>query len=212
MGIEEKRRLRTEFMRWLYEKTDGDQWIPVSANEFRQDTRFGSPDEATVRGVIQYLEGEMLVKPHWVLGGLPSVNITHYGLREMEEALQAPNEPTEHFAPINVLHVYGNVVGSNIQQGTNRSSQAVTNSQSEKADMTAFLAAVREALSDTRFNESLRPKVETDVALIEAEASKPAPDWKLLRVLGQSLRAIVESGLGGVLTSALAATAWPVAA
>jgi hypothetical protein len=94
-------------------------------------------------------------------------------------------------------------------QGSNRSSQEGTISINEIDDAKRFVAAAREALTVPTFEVTLRPKVESDLALIEAETAKPEPNWKLLRAIGSSTRAIIESGLGGVLTTALTGIHWP---
>ncbi|GHJ47457.1 hypothetical protein Cs7R123_47990 [Catellatospora sp. TT07R-123] len=208
MDIEGRLRLRTRFMHWLYESTGGrTSGSSVDTANFDR----GGISDRDLNDALEYLSRQDLLWASWNLDDpYPQcVGLTHRGLLEMEAALRTPQTPTQHFAPISVLHVYGNIIGSNIRQGSTGSTQTIEALPGEKADIEAFIAAVRAAIREPEFDPVLKGKVESDVAMIEAEVRRQQPRWKLVRALGQSLRLIVESGLGGVLTQALAGLGWP---
>jgi hypothetical protein len=50
-------------------------------------------------------------------GGGGGIGMTHQGVLEMEQAQAAPEKPTEHFPPINFIHIE-HMTQSQIQQGT----------------------------------------------------------------------------------------------
>lgn len=52
--------------------------------------------------------------------------LTHAGIEEMERSRLAPDQATEHFPPISVIHVEGDAIGSVIQVGSPRNHQAVS--------------------------------------------------------------------------------------
>lgn len=96
--IEEKRKLRFQFLNLVYEKTEGDKLQSVNMWELGKE--FGW-DEDTTNLVAQFLEDERLIKHH-TMGG--NIVITHEGVVEIENALAHPQESTTYFPPvINVM-------------------------------------------------------------------------------------------------------------
>lgn len=75
--------------------------------------------------------------------------ITHTGVKEVEQALTQPEEPTQHFAAINYIHIQ-NMTQSQIQQGTTASVQQVrqTIGSDESESLKRFLAVLEERESD----------------------------------------------------------------
>lgn len=61
-GIEKKRRQRAAFMRPLYDATDGDELTHVSTSELANSVGIACSD---LDALIQYLEGEYLIKVDW---------------------------------------------------------------------------------------------------------------------------------------------------
>lgn len=70
--------------------------------------------------ILQYLEGETLIKPMSPLlamyGGQAFVAITHKGIREVEDSLKKPHESTAHFPAQVFQNTFNAPVGA-IQQG-----------------------------------------------------------------------------------------------
>ncbi len=112
--LEVKKTQRFLFMNRLHEKTNGNQYAAVNMWEIGQE--LGLTQDQTELAV-QYLEGEKLLE----FGGWGGyVSITHYGVRQVEEALSKPDEPTQYFPPVHFIHVE-NMSHSVIQQGTHDS-------------------------------------------------------------------------------------------
>ena len=215
MSLERKRELRTRFMSWLYEVTDGSEQKFVDPEAFKDEHPI---DDDELASVITYLEGENLLKADaYSLGSyLPGiVQISHYGVRELEDAIGHPEASTEHFTPlVNITTIHGNVTGSQIQQGSPGASQ--TGQFEFDADLRQqvlkFAQAVREALPELTLDADTEAEVGSDIGLLEREARRDSPRLGVLRDVAQSLRAVLESAAGGAGGTGLVAAAmalWP---
>ena len=95
-----------------------------------------SLDDQELGDVCTFLAGEGLIKKGGGLWGhyTPyTITITHKGIKEMEQSLQAPTEPTQHFPPaISVIHIEGSVIGSAIQSGSPSAQQEMTAGDTEE--------------------------------------------------------------------------------
>ena len=110
--LEAKNRMRYQFLHYIYEKSGGNNSIQF--NKWKIGEKLGFSKDET-KTVCQYLEGEMLIEPR-ALGG--EIAITHYGVKEIERPLEAPNEPTGHFPPVVNITKIRHMENSQLQQGT----------------------------------------------------------------------------------------------
>jgi hypothetical protein len=108
---------RFRLLEWVYEQTAGLEENHVNLAEHTAEFGWELPE---IDSHARYLVAERLltftIKGYWVA-------ITHRGVKEVERALIAPDQPTTHFQPLNVMIVQ-NMVNSQVQQGTNESTQA----------------------------------------------------------------------------------------
>jgi len=96
--IEEKRAQRFEFLKVIYDKTEGSQTNFLDMWDIGDELGW---DRQTTEITAQYLVGEGLIEFH-ALGGI--LGITHFGVKEIEHAVQNPNEATAYFpATINIM-------------------------------------------------------------------------------------------------------------
>ncbi len=114
--LEEKKRRRLEFMQRLYQVTERRTLNVVSIDRLAAALGWSHTEAAAV---VEYLSAEALIEP----GMGNQASITHDGVVEVEEALEDPSRPTEHFPAVNLVMVQGSVVGSQIQAGTIGSEQ-----------------------------------------------------------------------------------------
>lgn len=117
--IDEKRKLRFQFLNLVYEKTEGSKYQTVNIFEIGKELGW---DENATDLIVQYLEGESLVKHE--MGGY--IIITHKGVKEIEEALTNPKTSTTYFPPIiNIMS--GDFRGAilNVDTELNNSSQNI---------------------------------------------------------------------------------------
>jgi hypothetical protein len=125
--IEKQRADRLLVMKAIYDASEGSEGNVVSGPDLLET--LGLSDQE-LGDVCKYLEGEHLIKGTRTLWSHLTpyiINITHRGIKEMEQSLQAPNEPTAHFPPaVSIIHVQGNLIGSPIQSGSPGAQQEMT--------------------------------------------------------------------------------------
>ncbi len=115
--LEQKRARRMMLMQRVYDLSDGDSDYCVDPIEI--GGQYGWTQEET-RRIFRYLINEGLLS---LANVSDNIKITHAGVVEIEQALYAPDTATDHFPPINVINVYGNVQDSQLQAGTTNSQQ-----------------------------------------------------------------------------------------
>jgi hypothetical protein len=195
--FDEIRAQRFAYLRAVYDETDGTADRMVQMNEI--GGTLGLDDELTDK-IVNYLIGENLLE--WAaLGGL--IELTHWGLKEVEEVLSAPQQPTEHFLPLvvaeNVLQI-GSMTNSQVQQRTSGSIQTLTSVDVD--GLGALLTELRARIAELDLREEERAEVEADLTTIDAQLGSPQPKAAILRESLASVRSIVEGAVGGGLVMA----------
>ncbi|NQX53660.1 hypothetical protein HQN86_08550 [Pedobacter panaciterrae] len=102
---------RFNFLNKLYIESNGSQNAVFSMHEMGRELGF---DSGKTSDVVNYLRDEGLINSHG-LGG--TIKISHEGIKEVEQAHNAPEKPTEHFAPINHIHINSTGNGNVINTG-----------------------------------------------------------------------------------------------
>jgi len=137
--FEERKLMRFRFLKYLYERTDGNE---AAYAEVAQ--HLGVPLEE------YQVEFHFLVEEGLVERSRGIVRLTHAGMVEIEKALSQPDKPTEHF-PVNIIHIE-QMSHSQIQQGTATSAQSTALRTEERTADT--LSVVYESLD--AFVDALR--------------------------------------------------------
>jgi hypothetical protein len=110
--LEEKQKNRWLMLRKVYEITEG-----ISGTRFVNMYEVGKElgwDRPRTESVLDYLEGEGLLKSKYIGGGIV---ITHQGVMEVEEAEQNPDKKTLHFPPNIINNIYGDNIGGDKVMG-----------------------------------------------------------------------------------------------
>src|SRR5690348_7222850 len=92
--LDTKRRQRFEFMRCLYDKTEGSEMGLVYVEEIADQIKLPLP-ETEIIALFLADEGLLRVRMRNI------ISITHIGIDEVETALGQPDKPTVHFPPLN---------------------------------------------------------------------------------------------------------------
>jgi hypothetical protein len=164
-------------------------------------TQLGLSDQE-MADACSYLEGEGLIRPMPGLWSRPfphRIQLTHWGIIEVEESREHPETPTEHFPPLStVIHFYGDVIGSPIQAGSPGATQTTT-----VGDLN--LELVREVVDQYEKDEAAlgldASKVEearAEIRTIRAQLDSPRPKPVVVRESLTSLRAVVEGAAGSM--------------
>lgn len=195
MPLEERQAHRLQYLRAVYDASDGVAGQFVKFIDVGENLGFDAKHSEELAG---YLVAEGLLE--WTAMGV--VELTHWGLKEIEQSLSAPNEPTEHFPPFviaqNYMHV-GTMTGSQVQQGTTASQIGVET----RVKLETLVSDLRQAFAELDLPDEQRDEVEADLATVEAQLASPNPKPGVVRECLTSVRSVLEGAVG----SGLATTA-----
>jgi hypothetical protein len=162
--VDGKRRQRFEFMEAVYNATQGDRFRFTELGVIAPTIGLS---EQEADQIAQYLVDEGLLG--WAaFGGV--IEITHRGIKEVEQARTQPDEPTVHFPPFNLIHVE-HMSHSQIQQGTEGSVQQMAQgvSSDESNELRNFLAALNDVKRELELTVDAQAEMEAQLATIEAQ-------------------------------------------
>lgn len=188
--LAKERERRMLFARAVYEQTVSGDVRLANMHEVGESLGF---DSATTQRVMDYLNGEGLVK-YATMGG--NVAMTHAGRVEVERAISNPDQPTHHFAPINVINI-GAMHNSQIVQGSPASTQTqnISLSRQQLDEVANFARRFRQALPELNLSETDRREAEADLKTAEEQSKSTKPKIAVLNIVIAALgEALVKAG------------------
>lgn len=197
MDLQEIKANRFKFLKKVYELSEGS--TAVFMNMFED---VGTPlqmDRTTANSIGQYLIDEGLLEPRGLGGG---IGISHYGIKEVEEAIENPNRGTEHFPSMSIINVQ-NMNNSVIQQNSPGAVQNVTFNQEEKADLKSFLEELKQSLEGLNLAVAEQNEILAEINTVEAQIDSPKPKSIILKESLKTMRSILESVAANVYTPVL---------
>jgi len=203
MEFKEKQRLRLAFLNTLYEMSEDEHSRPIFGGEVAE--KIGMNDMDAAYAIIKYLAGENLVEEGNIDSPPPYyVKITHNGIKEVESANLHPDQPTEHFLPKNALFVNNlTMIGSSIQQGTDRSSQTTITQTNSLKDIEEFFVSLSNKIDQLSLDSGSYQELKSDIETIQSQLKSPKPKTSIIKEVLESTRTILESATGGVIASEL---------
>ncbi|HEX9678811.1 hypothetical protein [Nitrososphaera sp.] len=198
MPLAEMKKKRLQLIHRVYELTDNNEHKSVDMWQIGNELGFGEHGREVTDVIVQYLTGEGLIK-FTGLGG--SIGITHLGIKEVEEALEHPEQPTEHFAPmatVNIIHV-GQMNNSQIQAGGVNSTQTanITQSSSIKPEQLTELLQIVSSLKEIPNKADLTPEqkdeLNAEIETLASQAKSPKPKSQIIREGLVSVKSILGS-------------------
>lgn len=160
--------------------------------------------------MIHYLQSEGLVRGHRVMGGFSGVELTHEGIREMEQLLSEPTQQTEHFVPlVNITNIQGPVIASQIQQGSPGATQTGHLEVNQRDNAEAFITAAGKILGSDSLDPAVSAQAEADLEIMSRELESPTPRWSILRTFGTTVRDSLAEAAGSAAAAGLLALPWP---
>src|SRR5262245_14405802 len=163
MPLQELRAARFKFLHALYERSGGDGMKRFEGSEIAAPLAL---DEELASKIMDYLKSEGLIK-YWAFG--PTIGITHAGVVEVEQAIEAPDRPTEHFPPvINIIHIGGDAPNAVFQQGSPGAQQSAHVNQTTVQDIRNFLTEIKANISQLVSDGAEKCDLEADVESLEA--------------------------------------------
>lgn len=194
--LEQKKENRFKFLNLLYKKSGGDEFL--NQNMYELGTELGF-DKKETEAITQYLYGENLLK-HTTLGG--GIAITHYGIKEIEKALSAPEKPTHYFPPVNIINIH-HMEGSQIQQGTLSSKQKGDFKLSNAQNFDDFVKLIKEKRSELILDEEDESEIDAEIATLESQISSSRPKQGIIRESLSSIKRILEGAGSSVVAQQL---------
>lgn len=194
--IMEMKSKRFKFLEKLYEITEGSKFCFVNMWGLGEELWLSRKDTEVI---VEYLVGEGLVK-YVALGG--QISITHWGVSQVEEALTEPDKSTEYFPPINIINI-NSMVGSQIQQGTNNSTQTGTFSTADIDKIRSFVDEIAVKISDLNINKDNMDELNAEVATVRAQTSSTRPKHNIIKESLKTIRNILEGMAGSILATEL---------
>ncbi len=194
--IVERKRRRFVFLQALYNKTKDNRFESADIGELTRELGYERDEVYTI---IDYLHEEHLVR---AFGG-GTIRIEHLGIVEVEEALSKPDQPTEHFPAINIMHVE-QMINSRVQQGTMHSIQSNIIEHGDLQPILDVVLRLKAVISDLNLKPEDRKEFEAEIATIESQKSSSHPKAAIIKECLHSLRRILEGAGGGILASQFA--------
>jgi len=194
--IEDLKKKRFQFLQKLYDMTERNESAAIPIENICQELDFGRDFALKI---ANYLMEEGLLK--FMTFG-PTIGITHYGVREVEKALSEPDKPTEHFPPINIISV-GQMVGSQIQQSSPGSTQAITISEDKLKELKEIIQSLEGSMDEFRLGDQQKSEIQADIQTIETQISSSKPKGGIIKESLHSIRNILEGATGSAITSVL---------
>lgn len=192
---QEMQHKRFQFLKRLYDVTESDVSVFVNPSEVGAELGLSSSE---IDRILDFLSSEGLIG-----FDIRDFNcIMHKGIVQVETALSKPDEPTSYFPPINYIHVE-QMICSQIQQGSNQSSQVLTYSANDFEAILKFVADLKNQLSELKLNAETQAEVESDLASIETQIKSPHPKSTIIKECLMSLRTILEGAASSMIADFL---------
>lgn len=190
--IEQMRSQRFQFLHRCYEISGADELRHLSMFDVGKELGF---DKSVTMRIVQYLEGEGLIKFRTMGGGIA---ISHRGVVHMERALSEPDAPTEYFpAVINIISAE-QILDSQIQQASPAATQAAFR-QDKDQELREFIESLRNSLEELGLDDQQKSDLQAEILTMEAQASKSKPNRAIITESLKSAWRILEEAAGGAL-------------
>jgi hypothetical protein len=205
IDIEKRRADRLRVMKAIFELSRGSEDQEVRGQELAAEVDL-TPRE--LGDACHYLEGEGLIEeamPDMSAGPVPYwVNITHEGIREMEQSLGAPREPTQHFPPaVSIVNIQGDMIGSAVQSGSPGARQEVSSGDLDLGVVREFLRQFDAQAAQLDLPSPAAEELAAEIATVKAQVQSPKPKTGIISACLTSARSILEHASGGVAAAGL---------
>lgn len=194
-SLEERKKKRLLMLNHLYELSGGSERYTITWKELGEKLGF-SKEEAN--DIKDYLKGEGLLKSV----SIAQIAITHYGITQVEEALEHPNQATKYFPPVNIIHIES-MNNSQIQQGTKDSTLTVNLSVDNTQALKMFVQQFKASMEQIPFSPEDKAEASAELVTIEAQLESPRPKAAVITESLKTLRNLLEGVAGNFIASGL---------
>ena len=197
MNIVDRTHQRFQFLKTVYELTDGNPYSFVDMWEIGEKQGL-SPSET--QSIVTWLSNEGLLGDGFIGGG---ISISHGGVQEIETALSHPKQGTRYFPPvINIVNVE-NMNNSQIQQGTTTSTQSFKQVSDSMDDIRNELEKLKSIVANLNLDDETNVEVEAQIATVEAQLKSKHPIRVVIEESTKSLRNLLEGTTASLIASGI---------
>jgi len=196
--VEELRADRFRFLKALYEASGGDEYSLISMFDIGQSLEFA---RGYTSNIAQYLKGEGLIEFR-AIGGI--ISISHYGIRQVEDAISHPEQPTHYFPAVNNITI-GTMINSSIQQASPDATQIFSQGDTRTDELRQLVAEIKNAISQLELQPDAQQDVAADVATLEAQLSSSRPKAVIITESLSTIRSVLEGVAGSAIATGLIA-------
>jgi len=196
VDIDKRQADRLRVMRAIFDASHGSQLEVVRVLPFLENSLGLSRQE--IVDACYYLVGEGLIVERIKAEGLIiGTEITHRGIKEMEESIQAPDKPTSHFPPFySIVNVHGH--GNVIQSGSPGARQDVSIGSFDLDAVRAFLNEYDAQAHGLDLPASVTEELAAEIDTVKAQLRSPKPKRHVIQESLLSVRSILEIAAGSV--------------
>jgi hypothetical protein len=201
--IAQRRADRLRVMNAIYEAAEGSRMSHVSGGWLLGHLGLSDEELASICG---YLEGEHLItagREYWGHHTPFMILLTHSGIEEMKRSREVPDQGTEHFPPISVIHIEGDAVGSVIQPGSPRAYRAASIADLDLDNVREIVGEFEVQAKSLRLPGGDTRQLRADMAAVKVQIDLPTPDHFVIRGRLRSARVILEPAAGGAVAAGL---------
>jgi hypothetical protein len=184
--IEQKKEARFRMMEKIYNEYGRSENTPFDVEQIGEELNL--PIELT-HITANYLVGERLIE-YIAVGGI--AKITHYGIKQYENALAEPEKPSKHFpAPkiFQTILVAKEIKNIQIQQDTTNSKQEM-NKNGNYDDIKVWIQKLEDALIKENEKEKLE-ELREDIELIRTNISSEKPNKKYIGLALEVIKGVL---------------------
>ncbi len=194
--LEKLQEIRFRILEYLYKKSEADtfhyiDWRALVGDLIASNLEF---KEIEIRRSFDYLVGEYLAERKT----MGSVGITHYGIKEYEDAIKHPDQETTYFPPLNILYVQ-HMEHSQIQQGNIQSSMSQSIVIENKNEIEQFIKLLKERQEELGLERRTETDLNADISTIEAQLKSSRPKTNILKESISSIKSILEGTAGSII-------------
>lgn len=194
MDITQKKKNRFLFLQKIYEDGNGSTNAVFNMYEVGKELNF---DRNETSNIVSYLMSEDLLESY-SLGGF--VIISHWGIKEVEEVLENPNQPTQHFLPLNIISI-GTMTNSSLQQGTNASTININLDSIKLNDIAHILESLKNVQDVLDLSVDLHKELISEMQTLQIQKESPKPKSLIINESLKTIRSLLESVSSNVIAA-----------
>jgi hypothetical protein len=130
------------------------------------------------------------------------VGITHYGVREIGEALSNPDIPTTYFPPTNLIYV-GEMRNSQIQQSSPGATQTFILNKENTEQIKRILETIEKSTEELKLDSQKNADLLAEIKTLQAQFTSSNPNPTIIKEGLKSVKRILEGVAGSAIATGL---------